>query len=92
VARQLFERGLHELGPVERGALLDGPARLAAPALGIDLNGARPAEGDAAFAVMHGLYWLAANIASTGPLLIAVDVAHWADVQQVFALAVRRAR
>ena len=28
---------------------------------------------------MHGLYWLAANLAAERPLVIAVDDAHWAD-------------
>lgn len=32
------------------------------------------------YARLHGLYWLAANLAEQRPLLIAVDDAHWADV------------
>src|SRR2546425_631610 len=34
---------------------------------------------DEAFALMHGLYWLTANLADRTPLLIAVDDAHWVD-------------
>ena len=29
--------------------------------------------------MLHGLYWLVANLAATRPLLIVVDDAHWAD-------------
>ncbi|GEL19259.1 ATP-binding protein [Pseudonocardia asaccharolytica] len=29
--------------------------------------------------MLHGLYWLTANLAARDPLLIAVDDAHWAD-------------
>src|SRR6516225_8837746 len=36
-------------------------------------------SGDTSFAVLHGLYWLAANLSATRPLLLAVDDAHWAD-------------
>jgi DNA-binding CsgD family transcriptional regulator len=35
--------------------------------------------GDSSFAVLHGLYWLVVNLAARGPVLIAVDDAHWAD-------------
>ena len=34
---------------------------------------------DTSFAVLHGLYWLTANLANQQPLLMAVDDAHWAD-------------
>jgi tetratricopeptide (TPR) repeat protein/DNA-binding CsgD family transcriptional regulator len=35
--------------------------------------------GDVSFAVLHGLYWLAANLASRQPTAIVVDDLHWAD-------------
>jgi hypothetical protein len=66
VVRQLFERCLADAGAGEREALLSGPLA------------AEPAGGSS-FAVLHGLYWLVANLAATRPLLIAVDDAHWAD-------------
>ena len=31
------------------------------------------------FAVLHGLYWLCANLADRAPLLLAVDDVHWSD-------------
>src|SRR5207248_5680479 len=31
------------------------------------------------FAMLHGLYWLAANFASCKPTLLVVDDLHWAD-------------
>ena len=36
-----------------------------------------PAEGS--FAILHGLYWLAANLAFQQPTLLAIDDLHWAD-------------
>ena len=35
--------------------------------------------GDTSFAILHGLYWLAANLSAARPLLLAIDDAHWAD-------------
>ncbi len=77
VVRQLFERRLAGAGAAEREALLAGPAAAARPLL----SGERVAESaaDSSFAVLHGLYWLVANLAASGPLLIAVDDAQWAD-------------
>ena len=37
----------------------------------------RAAEGS--FAILHGLYWLAANVALQQPTLLAIDDLHWAD-------------
>ena len=81
VVRQLFERRVAEK-PEE---LLAGPAAAARPAL-IGAPATTPA-GDTTFAVVHGLYWLAANLAARAPLLIAVDDAHWADSSSLRWLA-----
>ncbi len=67
------------------GDLLEGAAGLAAVPLGL---GAATAEagtewGDRASAAMHGLYWLTARIAERGPVLLAIDDAHWADVMSL---------
>ncbi len=85
VVRQLFERRLVLAPAEERRALLAGPAAAAKAVLA-----GRPAEGvgrDISFAVLHSLYWLAANLAAARPLVIAVDDAHWADLPSLRCLA-----
>jgi DNA-binding CsgD family transcriptional regulator len=74
VVRQLFE-----------AAALSDPDALAgaaAPARTVFATPAAPGPDDAAdasFAVLHGLYWLALNLAERGPLLLSVDDLHWCD-------------
>jgi DNA-binding CsgD family transcriptional regulator len=77
VVRQLFERRLTGAGADERASLLVGPAAAVRPLL---LG--KPVEAsarDTSFAILHGLYWLAANLSAARPLLLAIDDAHWAD-------------
>ena len=83
IARQLFELPLTEMSEAERATLLEGPAALASSALGLELDDARQSGQDSFSAVMHGLYWLTANIAGAGLILISVDDAHWADTQSL---------
>jgi DNA-binding CsgD family transcriptional regulator len=80
IVRQLYEQLLNDAGPTDQQALLSGAARLAAPivAPGLVTAAGLPGAGPG-FAIMHGLYWLTANLAERGPLLILVDDAHWAD-------------
>ena len=78
VARQLLERPLLTAAPQRRELLLEGAARHAGQALGIG-----SATGADAFAVLHGLYWLVANLADDAPLLLAVDDLQWADPASV---------
>ena len=91
VVRQLFEPPLAEASEPERADLLQGAAGVAAGVLG--LPGRGPADGapasavDPSFAVLHGLYWLCANLAAAGPLCVVVDDAHWADVASLRYLA-----
>ena len=90
IVRQLIEPVRAAAGPGEWDGLLDGAARLAARVF----DGAEPGpvEDDVPYAVMHGLYWLAANLAARGPLVIAVDDAHWADAPSLRWLAHLAAR
>ncbi|MFL5940457.1 MAG: AAA family ATPase [Gaiellaceae bacterium] len=78
VVRQLFEPYLASLAPAERDETLSGTAALAERLFGDEeVTGA--ASGDVSFAVLHGLYWLAANIATRRPTAIVVDDLHWSD-------------
>jgi predicted ATPase len=91
VVRQLFEPSLAEASEFERADLLHGAAGVAAGMLG--LPGAPPVDGppssgaDPSFAILHGLYWLCANLAAAGPLCVVVDDAHWADAASLRYLA-----
>ena len=83
IARQLFERVLRSSEDERAARLLSGAAALAATAVGLDAAG--PVEDT--FAAIHGLYWLAANLAQETPLLVAVDDVHWADAPSLRALS-----
>ncbi len=80
VARRLYELPLSEAEASQRAALLTGAAKVAAPVLGLAEAEQRAVGGIGSQAGLHGLYWLTANLTDLGPLLIAVDDAHWADV------------
>ena len=43
------------------------------------LVGERPATGGDPFGLLHGLYWLSANLAEETPLLLSIDDAQWSD-------------
>jgi DNA-binding CsgD family transcriptional regulator len=47
---------------------------------------------DLSFTLVHGLYWLTANLAERGPVMIAVDDGHWADASSLRFLAYLAAR
>jgi predicted ATPase len=79
VARQLFEQPLSAVSEDERQALLAGAAGLAGRMVGQTGPEVMAQSGETAFGALHGLYWLTANFADAGPLVVAVDDAHWAD-------------
>ena len=85
VVRQLFERRLAALDVGEQEELLKGPAAAVRRLLLGELGDA-PSD-DTSFAVLHGLYWLVANIAARAPVLVAVDDAHWVDLPSLRWLA-----
>lgn len=79
IVRQLLEPALRTASPTVRAELLGGAAGLARPVFGLGDDGAAEREPTGLGNVMHGLYWLTANLADTAPLLLAVDDVHWAD-------------
>lgn len=93
IVRQLFERRLAAADARERDLLLAGAARLAAPVLDLAAD-AQLAGDDGGSRVLHGLYWLTANLAERQPLAILIDDLHWADAASLrFLLYLgRRAR
>jgi hypothetical protein len=92
--RQLFEPVVANVDEPRQRALFEGAARLAAPALALESD-TPPAEGqDARFPVVHGLYWLTANLAGEAALLLWVDDLQWVDrpSQRFLAYLSRRLR
>jgi class 3 adenylate cyclase/DNA-binding CsgD family transcriptional regulator len=79
VVRQLFEPVLAAASSGERTELLSGPAELAGALFHHVEPTADDEDADVSFAVLHGLYWLAANVALRKPTLILIDDLHWAD-------------
>ncbi|MGZ4281695.1 MAG: helix-turn-helix transcriptional regulator [Solirubrobacteraceae bacterium] len=79
VVRQLFEPLLVNASADRRAELLAGAAALAAPLFPFVPAPAPALQEDSPFAIRHGLYWLAANIAYADPTCLIVDDLHWAD-------------
>jgi DNA-binding CsgD family transcriptional regulator len=92
VVLQLIEPVVMGASVQERAGLLDGPPGVAARLLGLSGPGQgvdtkKPVAPDPSFAVLHGLYWLCANLAVERPLVLVVDDAHWADSASLRFLA-----
>jgi DNA-binding CsgD family transcriptional regulator len=87
VVRQLFEAHLARLEPGDRRELLSDAAGLAAPVVSGTAERDELVASEPSSAVLHGLYWLTANLAGVGPLVLAVDDAHWADAPSLRYLA-----
>ena len=81
IVRQLFEPLLASAVPDLRAELLSGSATLVEALFGATQLAASPdAPAEGSFAILHGLYWLAANVAFQRPTLLAIDDLHWADI------------
>jgi DNA-binding CsgD family transcriptional regulator len=76
-------------GP-RRDDLFSGAAGLARPLF--DDAPDRAAAAARLFARFHGLHWLCARLAESGPLALLVDDAHWADAASLQFLAYLQAR
>lgn len=77
VVRQCFERELHRQR--DGDALFSGAVALARHViLDVPARSETSPEG-----VLHGLYWLTANLAERAPVLLAIDDAHWADEESL---------
>ena len=79
VVRQLFEALLSTAAPGVRAELLSGAAALAEPLFDTRTLADAAEETETPFAMFHGLYWLAANVASYLPTVLVIDDLHWAD-------------
>jgi DNA-binding CsgD family transcriptional regulator len=80
IVRQLFDALLASASPDLRAELLSGPAALIEPLFGASrLAASQDASAEGSFALLHGLYWLAANVALQQPTLFAIDDLHWGD-------------
>jgi DNA-binding CsgD family transcriptional regulator len=79
VVRQLFEPLLATAAAEERAELFAGAADLAGPLFDVTSIAAVQPAGDVSFAMLHGLYWLAANAALSRPTAVLIDDLHWCD-------------
>jgi predicted ATPase len=91
VVRQLVEPPLAEASELERSELLQSTAGVAAALLGLpgapSAGGSLPWSVDPSFAILHGLYWMCANLAGSRPVCMVIDDAHWADAPSLRFLA-----
>ena len=78
--RQLFDPVLSDAST--RGGLLAGAAVGAGRVFDATYSPA-DAPTESLFTILHGLYWLASNVAARTPLVIAVDDVQWCDTSSL---------
>jgi DNA-binding CsgD family transcriptional regulator len=78
LTRQLLEREAQTASEARRRKLLAGPAAAGAPVLGLDAGSGSVGRTDL-WSVLHGLFWLAANLAEGRGLVLVVDDCQWSD-------------
>ena len=84
LAAQLLTPPLQRADRARRAELLDGAAAPAANLLMGGEGGAEPAPvGDPSQALLRGLTWLVTNLADSGPVVLLIDDAHWADSESL---------
>jgi DNA-binding CsgD family transcriptional regulator len=81
--RQLFDLALNRSDPHELAELWSGPAHQARDIFQPEVSADQ--RGD--FAVLHGLFWLTANLAERQTIAITVDDLQWCDNQSLRYLA-----
>jgi DNA-binding CsgD family transcriptional regulator len=79
IVRQLFEPLIRRADATERERLFEGAAAHCARLFEPRYMDREAATEDEAFALAHGLYWLAVNVAEVRPLVLAIDDLQWAD-------------
>ncbi len=80
VVRQLLEPVIAHASAGDRAQWFEGAAAHSERLFAGDPGASTPAANeDAAFALLHGLYWLTANLAVSQPLVVAIDDLQWAD-------------
>ncbi|WP_183407776.1 ATP-binding protein [Nocardioides marmoriginsengisoli] len=90
VVRRLLDEPVRAVTPEHRQALAAGPARLALHELwgGGGARAEPPAQGD----MVHSLGWLLTDLVASGPVLLGVDDAQWADEESLLFLGSLRDR
>jgi DNA-binding SARP family transcriptional activator/DNA-binding CsgD family transcriptional regulator len=78
VVRQLLEPSVARACSEDRSELLSGAAMHAEVVFSAAASTSH-AAADTPQTVLHGLYWLVANLAERSPLLLVIDDVHWAD-------------
>lgn len=80
VVRQLFEPVLARISASDKADFLGGAAAFARPLFEERaVKPTSPASQEGMGAVLHGLFWLTANLAERQSLFVTIDDAHWSD-------------